>query len=53
MVYEQVPSDSGLKAYTMRKSTIVKKITVAPKLCAREFQFNRRKRNRLKGENAI
>jgi hypothetical protein len=49
MVYGQVPSNSGLKAYTMRKSTVVKKVAVAPKLCARELRFNRRKRNRLKG----
>jgi hypothetical protein len=29
------------------------KVAVAPKLRSRELRFNRRKRNRLKGERAI
>jgi hypothetical protein len=35
------------------KSMVVTKADVAPKLRARELQFNGRKRNRLKGEKAI
>jgi hypothetical protein len=35
------------------KSMIVTKVGVAPKLRASELRLNNRKRNRLKGENAI
>jgi hypothetical protein len=35
------------------KSMIMTKVTVAPKLRARELRLNRGKRNRLKGEKAI
>jgi hypothetical protein len=38
--------------YAMR-STIVKKVAVAPKLCVRELRLNRRKGNQLKREKAI
>jgi hypothetical protein len=48
MVYGQVPSNSGLKAY--EKGMIVTKATDAPKLCARELRLNRGKGTDLKGK---
>jgi hypothetical protein len=42
-----------IKSIHDEKSMIVRKVVVAPKLCARELRLNRRKRNRLKGEKAI
>jgi hypothetical protein len=36
-----------------RKSMIVTKVVVAPKLHARELRLNRRKENRLKREKVI
>ena len=41
-----------LKAHT-RRSLIVTKVVVAPKLCERELRLNRRKGNRLKREKVV
>jgi hypothetical protein len=42
-----------IKSIHDEKSMIVRKVAIAPKLCARELRLNRGKRNRLKGEKAI
>jgi hypothetical protein len=43
----------GLKAYTVWKAGLERRIEPAPKLCTRKLRLSSRKRNRLKEEKAI